>query len=201
MKEVLFICALEAEFDSHVLDEISPDIHFFYLPVGIGKVNSAVSLMHFLKDHQPDLIINVGTAGTFQHHVGDVVCANNYLDRDIFSGNFTLVGHRLDNTLLRPELLPQSVLSGEHVDSQHFLVSTGDNFMTEMREEEYICDAVDMESYAMAFVCQKYRIPFFSIKYITDVVGQNSQQHWEDKLHDARIGLGNFVKTIDFSVF
>ena len=73
--------------------------------------------------------------------------------------------------------------------------------MTEMREEEYICDAVDMESYAMAFVCQKYRIPFLSIKYITDVVGQNSQQHWEDKLHDARIGLGNFVKTIDFSVF
>ena len=201
MKEVLFICALEAEFDSHVLDEISPDIHFFYLPVGIGKVNSAVSLMHFLKDLQPDLIINVGTAGTFQHHVGDVVCVNNYLDRDIFSGNFTLVGHRLDNTLLRPELLPQSVLSGEHVDSQNFLVSTGDNFMTEMREEEYICDAVDMESYAMAFVCQKYQIPFFSIKYITDVVGQNSQQHWEDKLHDARIGLGNFVKTIDFSVF
>ena len=201
MKDIVVACALEDEFDPSVLEDLSSDIRFSFLPVGIGKVNSAVSLMHFLRKCAPQVVINVGTAGTFQHHVGDIVCANRYIDRDIFAGNFSLVGHRLDDTLIRAELLPKSILSGKPVDSREFLVSTGDNFMTEMREEEYVCDAVDMESYAMAFVCQKYRISFFSVKYISDVVGQNSQKHWEDKLKDARIALGHFMKSLDYSVF
>ena len=34
---------------------------------------------------------------------------------------------------------------------------------------------------------------------VTDIIGQNSVKHWEDKLADARKGLGAFFESI--SVF
>ena len=50
-----------------------------------------------------------------------------------------------------------------------------------------------MEAYAQAQVCQIKSIPFISVKYITDRIGENSIKHWEDKLADARVGLSNFL--------
>ena len=38
-----------------------------------------------------------------------------------------------------------------------------------------------------------------AVKYVTDIIGQNSVKHWEDKLADARKGLGAFFESI--SVF
>jgi adenosylhomocysteine nucleosidase len=32
------------------------------------------------------------------------------------------------------------------------------------------------------------------VKYVTDVIGQNSVKHWEDKLAEARQGLSNFFE-------
>ena len=48
-------------------------------------------------------------------------------------------------------------------------------------------DVVDMESFALAFVCQQMNIPFFSIKYVTDVIGKNSIKEWEDKLKALKL--------------
>ena len=49
-----------------------------------------------------------------------------------------------------------------------------------------------MEAYAEAEVCREMGIPFISVKYVTDVVGQNSAQEWYAKLKDAREGLTKF---------
>ena len=51
-----------------------------------------------------------------------------------------------------------------------------------------------MEAYALAVVCGRMGLPFVSVKYITDVVGQNSVAHWEDRLADARKGLTVYFK-------
>lgn len=34
------------------------------------------------------------------------------------------------------------------------------------------------------------------VKYVTDIIGQNSVKHWEDKLADARKGLGEFFEAL-----
>ena len=49
-----------------------------------------------------------------------------------------------------------------------------------------------MESYAEADVCREMGVPFFAVKYVTDIVGQNSSQEWFAKLADARDGLTKF---------
>ncbi len=50
-----------------------------------------------------------------------------------------------------------------------------------------------MEAYAQALVCRAKNTPFIAVKYVTDIIGQNSVKHWEDKLADARKGLGEFL--------
>ena len=56
-----------------------------------------------------------------------------------------------------------------------------------------------MEAYAQAWVCRTKNTPFIAVKYVTDIIGQNSVKHWEDKLADARKGLGAVFESI--SVF
>ena len=49
-----------------------------------------------------------------------------------------------------------------------------------------------MEAFAQAIVCKEYNIPFIAVKYVTDLIGQNSVKHWEGKLADARKELGEW---------
>ena len=68
--------------------------------------------------------------------------------------------------------------------------NTGDSFVTELADLEG--DVVDMEAFAEATVCHEMNIPFVSVKCVTDVIGQNSVKHWEDKLADEREVLKAF---------
>ena len=52
-----------------------------------------------------------------------------------------------------------------------------------------------MEAYAEAEVCKSMNIPFVSVKYVTDVIGQNSVEDWASKLSDARTGLRRFFES------
>jgi adenosylhomocysteine nucleosidase len=49
-----------------------------------------------------------------------------------------------------------------------------------------------MEAFAQAYVCKELGVPFLSIKYITDIIGENSVEHWENKLADARKALSEW---------
>ena len=73
--------------------------------------------------------------------------------------------------------------------------NTGDTFLTELSDVSG--DVVDMEAYAQALVCRAKNVPFISVKYVTDIIGQNSVKHWEDKLADARKGLGEFFEKLE----
>ena len=53
-----------------------------------------------------------------------------------------------------------------------------------------------MEAFAIAMVCDFYKIPFVSVKYVSDKVGENNMKIWEETLANARIGLSNFFNSI-----
>ena len=122
------------------------EVQVGYLRTGVGKVKSAFYLSEAISHAQPDLVVNVGTAGTIRHQVGDIFVCRHFVDRD----------------------------------------------MQKLVE----LDVVDMEAYAQALVCRAKNVPFISVKYVTDIIGQNSVKHWEDKLADARKGLGEFFEKL-----
>ncbi len=188
MKKILVTYAVQGEFA-----EIKwPDVQVYYVRTGIGKVKSAYYLTDAINQIDPDLVINMGTAGTVNHQVGDVFVCRHFIDRDM---------HKIADLGLEYEL-DSSALLNERGFCKHWTelatCNTGDSFLTELTHVEG--DVVDMEAYAQAFVCQSKKIPFISVKYVSDVIGQNSVKHWEDKLEDARKGLAHFFNVLKESI-
>lgn len=162
------------------------EVQIGYLRTGVGKVKSAFYLSEAINHGQPDLVINVGTAGAIRHQVGTIFVCRHFIDRDMQK----LVEFGVESEIDSADLLMQK---GYCLHWQNEGVcNTGDTFLTELSDVKG--DVVDMEAYAQALVCRAKNVPFISVKYVTDIIGQNSVKHWEDKLADARKGLGEFFE-------
>lgn len=163
------------------------------LLTGVGKAYSAIRLTRALLELKPSLVINIGTAGTFNLHVGDIVSSTHFIDRDFY--RLKLPGIEFEKAgsagILNGKL--PSLIDSKEVWNQRFTVSTGDDFVTDAESAEG--DVVDMEAYAEALACEEQDVPFVSVKYVSDIVGQNSVEIWQDKLSAARKSLSRYFKT------
>lgn len=164
------------------------EVQVGYLRTGVGKVKSAFYLTEAINQGQPDLVINVGTAGTIHHGVGDIFVCRRFIDRDMAKLADLGVECEIDSSGLLAQKGYCLRWQGEGV------CNTGDTFLTELSDVKG--DVVDMEAYAQAMVCRAKEVPFISVKYVTDIIGQNSVKHWEEKLADARTGLAVFFETL-----
>ena len=150
------------------------EVQIGYLRTGVGKVKSAFYLSEAISHAQPDLVVNVGTAGTIRHRVGDIFVCRHFVDRDM-------------------QKLVELSMEYE-IDSMDLLSQKG--YCLHWPAGDVKGDVVDMEAYAQALVCRAKNTPFIAVKYVTDIIGQNSVKHWEDKLADARKGLGEFFEKL-----
>jgi len=161
-----------------------PNAEVIYVETGIGKVNAAMRTMRAICEYHPDMVINFGTAGTINHKVGDIFVCNHFIDRDL--RKVTLNGVVSEIEFGRDAI--KRVFTGHQL--MYGTCNTGDSFITQGADIEG--DVIDMESYAEADVCREMGVPFISVKYVTDVVGQNSSEEWYAKIADARKGLTEF---------
>lgn len=161
------------------------DTEISYVCTGIGKTKATYQLTETIHQVKPDIVINVGTDGTLQHQVGDIFVCQHFIDRDFQK----LAGLGLEYEIDTTEVVRQKGICINY--GRTGICNTGDSFMTEEALVEG--DVVDMEAYAQAFVCHVKEIPFVSVKYVTDIIGQNSVKHWKDKLAEARKGLHLFL--------
>lgn len=183
---VLLLFALQEE----VVDINMPVYNVIVVVTGTGKANAAMMTMKAVLSYRPSLIINVDTAGTFNHHVGDIIVSNHFVDRDLMCLQLPgVVFDKISDAGTIVRRLP-SIVDGMEVTDVHFVISTGDDFVTSLEKRRG--DVVDMESFAEASVCGEEGVPFFAVKYITDIVGRNSINHWGNKLADARRSLETY---------
>ena len=169
-----------------------PNAEVIYVETGMGKVNAAMKTMRAICDYKPDMVINFGSAGTLNHNVGDIIVCNRFIDRDLQKVTLSgVVSEIVFGTNEARHVLTEQRLN-ERAKVLWGTCNTGDSFITSGADIEG--DVIDMESYAMADVCREMGIPFVSVKYVTDVVGQNSVESWQEKLADARKGLSEFFK-------
>jgi len=163
-----------------------------YVETGMGKVNAAMQTMRAICEHHPDVVINFGTAGTLNHNVGDIIVCNQFIDRDLrkvtldgLDSEITFSGDAMNRVFTEHQLKDVAkMINGT--------CNTGDSFVTQGIDIEG--DVIDMEAYGEAEVCREMGVPFVSVKYVTDVIGQNSVEAWIDKLADARKGLTVFFR-------
>ena len=146
--------------------------NFPRLFTGIGKINATYELTKALATNTPDIVINLGTAGSTLFNKGKVVCCHQFVQRDM---EVTALGFE---KFVTPFSHEKAILDFG-IGLENFplgICGTGDSFETEHNNPEY--NVIDMEAYALALVCKKENIPFLCLKYISDGADGAAVEDW-----------------------
>jgi len=167
----LVVCAMETE-AKYIINNQKDDVKV--IVTGIGKVNAATKLTQFIEQNKVDVIYNIGFAGASHHfNVFDIVIINEAMYHDFDLSLFGYVKGQVPG-------FPKSFISNKKLlettnglfpNSKTSSLFTGDYFMTEKKDTDFVCD---MEGAALYQVASIYKIPILSIKVISDIIGENN---------------------------
>ena len=178
----LFVFALQQESDG-----LFDDLPVLY--TGVGKTLAALHLTKSIATSKPDIVINMGTAGSATHNAGAIVNPTAFIQRDM---DVTPLGFSRFQTPYSDDDV--TLRYGERLDLiPEATCGTGDNFAVNEDFGGGLYDIVDMEAYALATVCNHYNIPFLCLKYISDGADGSANQDWQKALHDTAKSLRQIV--------
>ncbi|WP_317172036.1 5'-methylthioadenosine/S-adenosylhomocysteine nucleosidase family protein [Flavobacterium pokkalii] len=181
IENILFVFALEME-AAEVFNEQNT------LFVGVGKVNATYELTKAIHQKKPDLIVNLGSAGSSAFKKGDVVCCTQFVQRDM-----DVSGLGYERYVTPYTNIPSVLQYGLQMEPFPLgICGTGDNF--EMGHTETKYDVVDMEAYAIATIAMKEKIPFLCLKYISDGADDNAAEDWPVLVHKAALAFGEIFQ-------
>ncbi len=167
---------------------------------GIGKVNATAAAMHFI-DIGCDIILNYGLSGGVSGiSRGELCVVNRFLEHDF---DLTGIGYKpcekpgqnyiyeADRELINLclKLLPFAK-SGTAV--------TGDSFICDEEKrislkEKFSAMSCDMETAAIAYVCENSGIPFLSIRRISDDAGADALENYREMNTSNETVLSDFI--------
>jgi len=167
MKNVLIVCALEKESKliaeklnlKSVGNNVLRNGNISLLITGMGKQRTAIKLTEYIsKNEKPDIIINIGYAGSTDIPVGkwvNISKVHNY-DWDIPGEE------RYD----LPNIGNKSLQLLNNTDIETVECYSAESFVTHTDLQGHI--AFDMELHSIALVSEMYEIPALSLKKISD---------------------------------
>lgn len=167
---VAILIALKKESDG-LIEQIAHEKGFQVHYTGMGMVAAAQKTTEVICKYKPTRILNLGTAGSRHFKVGSL------LECTQFSNRTVQLLDKLKHTLEVPaiSLLPKAHCgSSDHID------------LTDKAHEHEI---LDMEAFAMAWVCKKMDVSFNAIKYVTDDSLGDVSKKWQDQLKDVTTTL------------
>lgn len=163
---------------------------------GVGKVNAAIGATELINRYKPEAVVSTGVAGGADTslNVADVVVSAETCYHDVYCGEELAYGQVMgsparftcDASLVEKAL---SLDCGTTIKAG--LTVTGDWFVDSREKMHSIVDrfpeamAVDMESAAIAHVCEKYGVPFVSFRIISDIPlkDHKAQQYFDFWTH------------------
>lgn len=172
-KNILVVMAMKEESGNLFEDNnVKP------LYTGLGKINATYNLTRAIEKEKPDMVLNLGSAGSSKYKVGQVIECVKFFQRDM---DCTPLGFEKYETPFDDVNI--LTVEGILTDHEKGVLGTGDSFDTDHGEHPY--DVVDMEGYGLAKVCKLYDVKFASFKYITDGADDSSADDWNENLNSA----------------
>ena len=146
---------------------------------GVGKVNAAMATQLMISLYQPDLILNAGVAGCFEHaEIGDLVLAEAFMQHDFDTSNigdeegFVSTVNRI--TFPTSDFdKAKAAMDKVGMPYRTGLVATGDWFGVDCDRSRHIAEKFhpllcEMEGCAIAQVCMRNGVKFMSLKSVSD---------------------------------
>lgn len=174
-------CAVTVESNGRVLNIIG-------VRCGIGKVNAASATAFLIADDKVDLILNAGLSGAIQKlRREDMIAVETYVECDY---DLTAIGKPLgvkadgqkyiysaDEKLMSYALESDGIIKAK--------AGTGDIFLTDKVKKELYRDtfgieSFDMETAAIAGVCDKSGVPMLSLRKISDDADDASVEDYRE---------------------
>lgn len=168
----LFVFAMKAEAGSDF-----NDVQCVF--TGIGKINAAYHLMKGIVLYKPDIVINLGTAGSSVFNKGEVVSCNQFIQRDMLVE--ALGFEKFETPFSNEAPLLEYGIQLENYPTG--ICGSGDSFEMEHKNPEY--NVIDMEAYALAKVCEREKLPFLCLKYISDGANDDAVSDWNAEVKKA----------------
>lgn len=179
-KMIYILVALEAEFDASKLEKGKYEVVY----TGVGKVNAAFAATKYASRSHCKAIVNYGTAGALNRAlIGKLLEVGTLYQRDMDARPLTPLGETPYD---------KKDAGAIQICNSPYSISTGDNFVTDTPEIE--TDLVDMESYAIAKVCNKLAVPFYCVKYASDFADENAAEHWQDNVDKGAAAFKEWLK-------
>ena len=174
-------CSLTLEKDGRVLNLIG-------VRCGIGKVNAASATAFLIGEDKVDMILSAGLSGAVQKlRREDMIAVESYVECDY---DLTAIGKPLgvkadgqkyiyfaDEKLMSYALMSDGIIKAK--------AGTGDIFLTDKVKKELYRDtfgieSFDMETAAIAGVCDKCGIPMLSLRKISDDADDASVEDYRE---------------------
>lgn len=170
---------------------------------GIGKVNATAAAMH-LVDIGCNIILNFGLSGGISGvFKGDVCLCDKFLEHDF---DLTGIGYKpcekpsqryiydADTSLIEKfkQILPQ-VKVGTAVTGDRFICNADDR---DYFKNEFSAMSCDMETAAIAYVCDFANVPFLALRRISDDAGADAVDSYREMNTAAEAVLSDYI--IDF---
>jgi adenosylhomocysteine nucleosidase len=170
------------------------------LVTGVGKARAAAALTLRLTtgSSRPDLVVNVGTAGSLSPDVHGVVEVGFVTQHDFpYDGIEALVGEPVDRGYaLHPDTPPTAM---RRAPAGVPTVATGDIFVADADEARRIAGTgvhlVDMEAYAYATACAAVGVPMRCVKAVSDAADSDAGDSWLDTIDHCASALAEWLAT------
>lgn len=179
---------------------------------GIGKVNAAVAATMLLAEGV-DIVVNFGLSGGIDGvSRGDTIIASRFSEHDF---NLTALGYAVGE---KPG--QQYIYEADQRLVKHFCdtykgiktgaVVTGDSFVSDPKVRDMLKDtfqaiACDMETAAIAYCCNAMKVPFVSVRRISDDAGDTATDDYRDMNNLADSSLMQIVfdalKSLNYAEF
>lgn len=178
-EDIVVVMALPSE-SQNLFEKAGIEVHY----CGIGKVNAAIGAAQIIFTKKPQLILNLGTAGSHKFKTHDLIECSSYVQKDM---DISPLGFKRGETPM--DEIPGLIKGTTLTQLKKGVCGTGDTFEVGVPGLE--CDLVDMEAYSLAKACKKLSTQFMAIKYITDGSDPESHKDWVANLPKAAAGLLN----------
>ncbi len=175
---------------------------------GVCKVNAAIAAQILIDTFGCTAVINAGTAGGMTEELGifDIVISAETAYHDVAEDILTDFHPWMDSIYFKADdrLLAAAKETAEELGQRYRAVFgrmlTGETFIEDDGREairrKYAPLCVDMETAAVAHVCYVNRIPFISVRSITDTPDRRGKAQFEQNCEKASRISAEFVRAM-----
>lgn len=197
MKNILIVCAMEKE-GKQIAEELNmneiarnlfenKDKNQKLLITGLGKQLTAISLTEYLcNNDKPDLIVNVGYAGSTDIPVGRWVSILR-----VYNYEWSIPG---EEKYVMKHGGSQKLKLLDNSDVESVECYTSESFVTETDIKDHV--AFDMELHSISLICDLKKIPLMSLKKISDNLSLD--KYYDNLMTEEVFELKSCVKLLNF---